>query len=111
MSDEQNPATMNRPPRRRKGHEMTDYEEIYRSARKTAFVTGSHDRTPGYRATGLAAVVAAAKAEALEEAAMIAEGWVLTDNTRSLDDIAYNQAISDVTRAIRAAKEGTPNGR
>ena len=45
---------------------MTDYEEIYRSARQTAFATGSHDRTPGYRATGLAAVVAAAKAEALE---------------------------------------------
>ena len=41
---------------------------------------------------------------ALEEAALIAEGEFLTDNTENPEDFAYDRAISDVARAIREAK-------
>ena len=51
---------------------------------------------------------AAIRNAALEEAAVIAKGEALTDNTGCPDDTAYDQAISDVARAIREANEGTP---
>ena len=51
---------------------------------------------------------AATRNAALEEAAAIAEGEFLTDNTGNPEDFAYDRAISDVARAIRGAKEVTP---
>ena len=47
---------------------------------------------------------AAIRVAALKEAALIAEGEFLVDYTGNLEDAAYDQAISDVALAIRAAK-------
>jgi hypothetical protein len=83
--------------------EMTDYEAIYNDAVNDVEVPPESSLDEVYDLThnaGIAAVVAAAKAEALEEAAVIAEGVRLT-----LDDLGYEQeAIAD---SIRAAKEAT----
>ena len=71
--------------------EVTDYVAIYEAE--------SYPQVTAHRGA-VAAVVAAAKSEALEEAAVIAEGARLT-----LDDIGYEkEAIAD---SIRAAKEAT----
>ncbi|NUP15428.1 MAG: hypothetical protein HOZ81_04855 [Streptomyces sp.] len=46
------------------------------------------------------------RAEAFAEAVEAARGEYLTDDTRTPEDEAYNQAVSDVVAAIGALAEG-----